>query len=83
MSLPVLGRLTLLSVLIGVVLATALTSTLTGVTFLTVVLAVALRVLGLRAGFTAGDLETVAVGIREKRVDSLIIHGKGLTRYQM
>ena len=45
-------------------------------------LAGALRVLVLRA-LGAGDLETVAVGIREKRVDSLIIHGKGLTRYQM
>ena len=39
-------------------------------------LAGALRVLVLRAFGAAVDLETVAVGIREKRVDSLIIHNK-------
>ena len=39
-------------------------------------LAGALRVLVLRAFGAAVDLETVAVGIREKRVDSSIIHNK-------
>ncbi len=39
-------------------------------------LAGALRVLVLRALGAAVDLETVAVGIREKRVYSLIIHNK-------
>ena len=48
--------------------------TLVGVTFLVG----ALRVLVLRAGFAAVDLETVeAVGIREKRVYSSIIQKKG------
>ncbi len=48
--------------------------TLAGVTFLVD----ALRVLVLRAGFAAVDLETVeAVGIREKRVYLTIINAHG------
>ena len=39
-------------------------------------LAGALRVLVLRALGAAVDLDAMAVGIREKRVDSLIIHNK-------
>ena len=71
MRLRVDGRLRVVTLATGLPPLKVVTVTFaTGVAF-------ALRVLVLRAGFAAVDLETVeAVGIREKRVDSSIIHMK-------
>jgi len=71
MRLRVDGRLRVVTLATGLPPLKVVTVTFaTGVAF-------ALRVLVLRAGFAAVDLETVeAVGIREKRVDSSIIHNK-------
>ena len=74
MRLRVEGRFRVVTLATGLPLLKVVTVTLETCGFF----AAALRVLGLRVAdfLTVG---AVAVGIREKRVDSFIIHAEGLT----
>ena len=75
MSLAVEGRLSVVTFETALPLLKVVTVTFETVGFF----AVALRALGLRDAVLRA-VGAVAVGIREKRVDSSIIHAKGLTK---
>ncbi len=78
MRLRVEGRFRVVTLATGLPLLKVVTVTLETCGFF----AVALRALGLRDAVLRA-VGAVAVGIREKRVDSFIIQSKGLTNYSI